>query len=231
MASILKPDQATREEANKSSGFVGVAGFNLDDFAEAGVRHLRSVEGEAGRILEKAHQEAVRIKEEARREGLAQGLAAAELEAAGKVRAAADKQVAEHIPLLESVVQQISDLEGEYLNSFRECLLGTTLAATERIVLARLDREPELLGRWAEAALAAAKTSRKLIIALHPETLVEHGERLEMLLASPGMPEETRIEPDETIEPAGIVVRCEGGAVEMTLSRQLERLDEMLRGT
>lgn len=208
----------------------GVSGFNLDDFAEAGVKHLKAVEREAARILEEARKEGEKIKKLAHEEGLASGLQAAEKEADRRVKAGVDQSIAIQMPLLEAAVQQISDIETEFIESFRQCLLGTALAAAERLVLARLEHEPELLERWAEAAIGATKTARKLVLAVHPETLVSHGERFEALLASPGLPEDTRIEPDESVEPAGVVVRCEGGAVEMTLSHQLERLDELLRG-
>lgn len=230
MASILKPHQSAPKVVERASGMEGVAGFNLDDFAEAGVRHLKAVENEAARILADARQEAAKIKQQAQQDGFQQGLKDAEKEAANRVKAGVDQEVAVQLPMLESVVQQLSDTEQKFLESFQECLLGTVLAATERVVLARLEKEPEVLTRWAESAINAAKTARKLVVAVHPETLVSHGEKLEMLLAAPGLPEDVRIEPDESVEPAGVVVRCEGGIVEMTLSNQLERLDEMLHG-
>jgi flagellar biosynthesis/type III secretory pathway protein FliH len=231
MASILKPNQSPADQGRQESGFASAAGFNLDDFAAAGVRHLKAAEAEAQRVLEDARREAEVIKANASKQGLEQGLQQAQLEADARVKEAVDQELSRHVPLLESIVQQISDLETSYLDSFRENLLGTALAAAERLTLARLDREPELLTRWAEKAIGLAKSARRLTVAIHPETLAEHGTHLEALLAAPGMPEDTRIEPDETVEPAGVVVRCDGGSVDMTLSSQLERLDEMLRGS
>lgn len=229
MASILKPHQSAARDQERAVRVEGVSGFNLDDFAEAGVKHLKAVEKEAARILEDARKEAESIRKKAHEEGLASGLNAAEKEAEQRVKAGVDREIATQMPLLESAVQQISDIESEFIESFRQCLLGTALAAAERLVVSRLETEPELLERWAEVAIGSVKTARKLVLAVHPETLVSHGERFEALLASPGLPEDSRLEPDETVEPAGVVVRCEGGAVEMTLSHQLERLDEMLR--
>lgn len=230
MASILKSHHSGPQSAERAVRVEGVSGFNLDDFAEAGIKHLKAVEREAARILADAREEAERIKQQAHEEGWASGLQAAEKEVDRRVKADVDQAVAIQMPLLEAAVQQISDIEGEFIESFKRCLLGTALAAAERLVLVRLEWEPELLERWAEVAIGAAKTARKLVLAVHPETLVSHGERFEALLASPGLPEDTRIEADESVEPAGVVVRCEGGAVEMMLSQQLERLEEMLRG-
>jgi flagellar biosynthesis/type III secretory pathway protein FliH len=109
-------------------------------------------------------------------------------------------------------------------------LIATVIAATERVVLSKLDTEPAVLDRWAAAAIDACNSAKRYVVLVHPETLASHGEALEQLLSKPGMPEDSRIEPDESIEPAGVVVRTDGGAVALTLSDQLQRLDEMLRG-
>lgn len=203
--------------------------FNFDDFAAAGVRRLKAAETEAARILEAARIEAAQIKQKAKAEGLAEGLAATAKESDARVAAGVTREVAKRMPVLEETAKQIGAAEQDYLDEFRETLIATSLAAAERIVRGRLEREPELLTRWAAEALQAAKTARRLVVAVHPETLVAHGEALEQLLTAPGLPEETRIEPDESVEPAGVVVRREGGTVDLQLKQQLARLDELLR--
>lgn len=230
MATILKSKQPEAPPAGKPAGMTGLAGFNLDDFAQAGVRHLKAVEAEAAAILQRARQEAEAIRQRAVEEGQATGYAAGMETAAEEIRQQVAVEVAERIPALEAATQQISDVQEAYLSEYRRLLVSTVLAATERLVLSRLDREPEMIERWAEVALTASKTASRLTIAVHPETLVQHGETFERLLTAPGMPEDSRIEPDESVEPSGVVVRSEAGVVEMTLSRQLERLDAMLRG-
>ena len=208
----------------------GLAGFNLDDFAQAGIRHLKSVEAESERLLDNAKRQAQSMRETAKQEGRVEGYQAGLEDAEAEIRKRVEQQVAERLPALESLLQQISQIQDQYLADFRDTLITTVISATERIVLHRLENEPELLARWAESALSAARTAQRITIAVHPETLVDHGEVLERLLSAPGMPEDSRIEPDESIEPAGIVVRGDEGVVDMTLSRQLERLDQLLRG-
>ncbi|WP_164102880.1 FliH/SctL family protein [Candidatus Laterigemmans baculatus] len=205
-----------------------MANFNLDDFAAAGARHLRAAEAEAARLLEVARTEAEAIKKRAHAEGRAAGLAAGAKEADAKVAAAVKREVATRMPVLEQTAQQIGTLEESFLEEFRATLVATALAAAERVVRARLESEPAVVVRWAAEAVQAAKTARRLVIAVHPETLAAHGEALEQLLSSPGLPEDSRIEPDESVEPAGVVVRRDGGTVDLQLNEQLTRLAELL---
>lgn len=226
MATVLK---SSTPPAEPRGGFSGVAEFNFDDFAAAGARRIKAAEAEAAQILAAARAEAEEIKQKAKADGLADGLAATAKESAARVAAGVKSEVAKRMPILEQTALQMGEVERNFLEEFRQTLIATSLAAAERIVRTRLEREPELLTRWAAEALQAAKTARRLVVAVHPETLVAHGEALEQLLSTPGLPEETRIEPDESVEPAGVVVRREGGSVDLQLREQLARLDELLR--
>lgn len=207
-----------------------MANFNLDDFAAVGARHVKAAEAEAARLLAVAREEAEAIKKQAHAEGRAAGLAAAAKEAEAKVTAEVKRQVESRMPVLEQTARQIGELEETFLDEFRGTLVATSLAAAERIVRARLEADSEIVVRWAAEAIQAAKTARRLVIAVHPETLVAHGESLEQLLTVPGLPDDSRIEPDESVEPAGVVVRREGGMVDLQLNEQLARLGELLRG-
>lgn len=226
MATVLK---SSNPSVASPGGFAGVTEFNFDDFAAAGVRHLKSAEAEAARILEAARAEAAEVRQQAHAEGLAEGLAATAKESEARIATGVSREVGKRMPILEATARHLGEAEQVFLEEFRETLIATSLAAAERIVRGRLEREPELLTRWAAEALQAAKTARRLVVAVHPETLVAHGEALEQLLSAPGLPEETRIEPDESVEPAGVVVRREGGTVDLQLKQQLDRLDELLR--
>jgi len=227
MATILKSNAPL---PSASAEFTGVAGFNLDDLAAVGARQLRAVETEAERILAAAREESQAIRQQAAEQGRAEGIQQGMRDAEQRIAQQSQAEVAKRIPLLEATLQQCCNLQRDYLESFRETLIATVIAATERVVLRKLETEPEVLQRWAEAAIAACNSAKRIVVLVHPETLASHGEALEQLLAKPGLPEDSRIEPDESIEPAGVVVRTEGGSVTLTLSEQLQRLDEMLRG-
>ncbi len=54
---------------------------------------------------------------------------------------------------------------------------------------------------------------------------------MEALLRSASVPEDTRLEPDESLEPFGVVVRQLGGSIDSQLSSQLESLQRQLLPT
>lgn len=229
MASILKTHQQT-QASTASGGPQGLAGFNLDDLAQAGLRQIKTAEAEAAKILRAAEEEGKRIRARAEDEGKRAGFQAGMKEAEAKIRGDVAQQLSEQIPALEATVEQISEIYQQYLDEFRSLLVPTALGAAERIVLARLEQDGEVLTRWAAAALDAARTSPRLTLVVHPETLTTHGDALRRLLAAPSMPHAAELETDESVAPHSVLVRTDGGSVRLSLREQIARLDEMLRG-
>ena len=66
-------------------------------------------------------------------------------------------------------------------------------------------------------------------MAVNPETLALLGQEFDEMLSMPGMPEQTRVIPDESVAPTEVVVRQTGGEIRAGLEAQLERLSEVLR--
>lgn len=231
MASILKSEPA-ESQPSSPNGLSGLTGFNLDDLAEAGLKQLKEIQAEATKILSRANKEAVLIRQQAHEAGLAEGRAAAVTETEKQIRDGVQKQLREQLPMYQKLVDQLGSLQSEYLQQWSSTLIATSLGIAERIVLSKFEADEGVLVRWTEEALSMARTARQLVIAVHPETLVRHGEKLEELFSTAGMPEDIRIEADESVEPVGVVVRVDGsGQIDMALSQQLSRLDSMLRGT
>jgi flagellar assembly protein FliH len=92
----------------------------------------------------------------------------------------------------------------------------------------RLDSERELLVRWAGQALQSTRAATRLTLAVHPETLAQLGRSFDQLLASSELPEQTHVQPDESVDRNTVVVRQNGGDIVAGLQAQLERLEEML---
>ena len=86
----------------------------------------------------------------------------------------------------------------------------------------------DLLVRWAEEALRSTRSAQRLVVAVHPETLAELGGALDQLLSQSDLPEQTHIEPDESVDRNDVVVRQLGGEINAGLTAQLRRLEEML---
>ena len=68
----------------------------------------------------------------------------------------------------------------------------------------------------------------RLTLAVHPETLAELGVALDQLLAGPDLPEQTHVEPDESVDRNTVIIRQHGGEINAGLTAQLRRLEELL---
>lgn len=180
-------------------------------------------------MLEQAGVEADRIKRSAHTTGLAEGRDAAAKEAQEKLARAIDQRLGEHTSAVRSAVDQIADLHQRWMDQYAERLIEIAVSIAERILRERLDREPTILARWVKEALQESRSAQRLTVAVHPETLAELGGLLDELLATPGLPEETTLLPDESVPRTGVVVRQIGGAIDAGLQTQLDQLSSQLR--
>jgi len=226
MASVLKPNVTPVLPASSSPS--GLAGFNFEDLSQQARRQLDASRQEADRLLETAKAEIAALRQQAYDDGLRAGRQTAETEAEDKLRRGIDARVGEHGTAMRSMVQQIASVHEQWLQSYADSFVSTVIAVSERVIRGRLDREPEVIARWAAESLAAARSANRLTVAVHPETLAELGQSLDDLLRHPGLPDETSVIPDESVPKAGVVVRQVGGEVIATLETQLERLREAL---
>lgn len=230
MAIVLKNLDRHRAP-QEAHGASGLTELNLDDLAAMARRQLQESENRAREVIVAAGEEAEKIRAQAYQEGLLQGRAAGERETEQQIRAGVEKRLREELPLFESLVIELATSQSKFLTDLRGTLVSTSLAIAERIIVARLEREPEILERWTQAALDAARTARNIVLVVHPETLAMHGTELEQLLQRTGNRDEVRIEASEEVPVAGVMLRCDGGAIDMSLGEQLARLDELIRGT
>ncbi len=82
--------------------------------------------------------------------------------------------------------------------------------------------------QWAGDALRSTRAASSLTLAVHPETLAQLGQAFDELLVSSELPEQTAVEPDESVDRNAVVVRQNGGEIEAGLQAQLQRLEELL---
>ncbi|TVQ02239.1 MAG: hypothetical protein EA381_03875 [Planctomycetaceae bacterium] len=206
----------------------GLAGFNFEDLSQRAKSQLETCDRELVRIRERAVAEAKRIQQQAHEEGLQAGRAVAAAEADERLRHQVEERVGKLVSATEGMLRQITESHQAWMADYAESLTATAVAIAERVVRQCLRQEPELIARWAEEALWAARSADRLTVAVHPETLAELGPKLDELLTRPGLPEDISIIPDETVPREGVSVRQTGGEVSATLQGQLERLAEAL---
>lgn len=223
MATVVKANAA--QTCTSASGLVG---FNLDDFAASGRQQIDAARQEAQKILDHARRAAAETEKKAREEGYAAGFNEGQNEAQKTSEQQIQAEVARRLPAMQQTVDELAKKESEWLKQFADTLTKVSVAMAEKIVRRRLEAEPKIVLKWAEEALHHIRSARQLVVAVHPETLVELGEDLENLLRAADLPDTSRLEPDESVERAGVIVRQEGGAVDVQLRAQLDKLASML---
>ena len=226
MANILKAnDSAPRPQRHVATG---LAGFNLDDLSRRAKQQLDECQLEIARLREAAESEAETLRTQAHQQGLADGRRQAAEESEAKIRQAVDARIGEHGLAIRSMVEQIGKEHQDWMQGYADALVSTVIAVSERVIRGRLEREREIIARWAEDSLRASRSADRLTVAVHPETLAELGQTLDELLGQPGLPEETSIIPDESVPRDGVIVRQVGGEVVATLQSQLDSLRGLL---
>lgn len=228
MATVLK-SKSPAGPAKPTGGVTGLAGFNLNDLADQGRQQLEATRAEIRTLLSKAQEQAEQMRKQADQRGYQEGLQRAQVDADEKLRKRAEARAKQQLALIRGATEQLHRSHGEWMQQYGEALSGIALAAAERIVRSRLEQEPELLVRWADEALRSTRTASRLTVAVHPETLAELGPLFDELLASSDLPEQTHVEPDESLTRSEVVVRQSGGEIRAGLEAQLSRLEEMLR--
>lgn len=229
MANVLKKILGTGEYPDPvSSTMKGLAGFNLTDLADEGRQALDQSRRDAEKVLADAQAEAESIRKEARERGYQDGLEQAAIDAESRLQAAAIERAQTGLDLVQSALDQIQNTHQHWMDQYAQSLTSLVLAATQRIVARELAWDPKLIVAWAKQAVGSARSACQLTVAVHPETLALIGQSLDDMLASPDLPEQTFVEPDESVGPTEVVVRQKGGEIHAGLTAQLQRLEELL---
>lgn len=219
-----------------------LAGFNLDDLVHTGQNQIEQTRVRIDEMLAEARlqAEAILIEAEARSHG--DGLRRAEQEVAARVAREAESKAREQVQLLTRGVAAMRQSYNDWMRQYADVLTETALAAAERLTRSQLtlpsqrsgtvapavEAQEHLLVTWAREALHSTRSSTRLVLAVHPDTLAELGQHLDELLADPNLPEESTVMPDENLDVGDVVVRHDGGEILAGLADQLRRLREEL---
>ena len=227
MAIVLKSDSVA-EKTPVARSVSGLAGFNLSDLADEGRTRLEECRTQIRQMLDQARQEAAALKQQADQQGYREGMQRAAEESDRKLNEQAEQRAKDGLQVIQNAVQQMHRAHENWMGQYAASLTQIALSAAEKIVLRRLDDEPTLVVQWAEEALQSTRASTRLTLAVHPETLAQFGQAFDALLAGSNLPEQTVIEPDESLQVNEVVVRQDGGDINAGLTAQLRRLQELL---
>lgn len=234
MAIVLKSSDRSASSADpdgakpRPEAATGLAGFNLDDLAQEGRRQLEACRREVAEMLDQARRDAETIRDDAKREGYQAGVEQASADYDEKLRQASEARAREQLASLTGATESMRQAYETWMTRYAEILSTTAIAAAEKVIGRELERDRELLVRWAERALHGTRAAERLSLVVHPETLAELGPLLDDLLASPDFPEQTEVRGDESVARHDVVVRQDGGEIRAGMTAQLDRLRESL---
>lgn len=218
------PPAATKAARDVS----GLAGFNLNDLANQGKASLDAARAEVRRMLDQAKAEVQAIHDDAKRAGFAEGKQQADVDFQRRVDEAAEAKSKASVATMKTTVAAMQKELNHWMASYNDHLNELIIGATQRIVTRKLEDEPELVVRWTGQALQSTRSATKLVVAVHPDTLVNLGDQFESILQWSELPEQTEVRPDESVAIGDVSIRQTGGEIRAGLTAQLERLKELL---
>jgi len=227
MATVLKSNR-TIDTSEAARNVSGLAGFNLDDFADQGRIRIDQCKAEIQKRLDEAHKEAERIRKQAHEKGYAEGLEKAARDSEQRIKQEAETLASQSLATIHDALKQLHETYDRWMQEYCDSLSAIAISAAEKVIKRKLEQDASLLVSWADEAVRSTRSATRLTLAVHPETLANLGHSFDELLASPDLPEQTMVEPDESVAIDSVVVRQPGGEIRAGLEDQLDQLRELL---
>ncbi|MEM6330037.1 MAG: FliH/SctL family protein [Planctomycetota bacterium] len=221
MATIIKRDDQHQHPAGDAVR--GVA-FNFQDLAGHADEYVASVRREAAKVVQQAHADAEAVRAKAEQAGRQAAEAAIEQVLNDKVA----QRMASIRPALDSLVDQLADARGAWLDHWDRSAVGLAARMAERIVRGQLEQRPEITVGWVREALQLASGSAAIRVRLNPADHQNLGPQVEALAESMGRLAGATLVADATVSAGGCVVETEYGTIDQQVESQLQRLIEDL---
>lgn len=170
---------------------------------------IAAAERRAAAIVASAEQ----ARDEARRDGYAQGLSAA--------RAEVEAECARYVELIRAAAQEGKSIRDQVAAQSLVVVARAVELALQRIVLDWYTEHPESTLAICEEALRLAPAEQLVSVRVHPSVAA----RVEAALGDLGR----YVRPDAGVELGGCIVDLEGGTIDATLEARLGSISEALR--
>ena len=205
-----------------------VIGFNLSDLAEESRQKIESCRDTVKSMLAEAEAEAEQIRETARLEGYQIGLKEAEERIAKEINEQAEIKAKEKLDRLHDSVTELYSVHGEWMKQYADSLTQLATAIAERVVRQQLHSSPDIILQWVQESLNQLRLSSEIKLTLHPDTISEIGESLEIMIRNEGRIEEIELASDSNLGRHEVMVSQEQGEIHAGMMAQLNRLGDML---
>lgn len=183
------------------------------DIVAAAERRAAEIVAAAERRAAELIASAEDVREAARREGYAEGLAAA--------RAEAEAQFAAYLDLARAAAQEGKRIRDQLAQQSLAVVARAVELALRRIVPDWYESHPDSIIAVCEDALRLAPSEQVLSIRVHPSL----AGRVEVALGELGR----YVRPDAGVEIGGCIVDLEGGTIDATLDARLGSLAQALQ--
>jgi flagellar assembly protein FliH len=176
--------------------------------------------GTPAQILMRAAAEAESIRELARAEGHAEGLAQGHDAGLAELKAAADA--------LHTAVTALDRQADELARSVERDAVELALALAAKILAGTLDVQPERILDIVSGALRRIAERRRVVVVVDPADLETVSAAIAELTSQAGGIELCEVHADRRVGRGGAIVRTAESEVDLTVQTQLERAREVI---
>lgn len=194
--------------------------FNFEDMAVRANDYLDGIRGEARKIVARAQQEAVAIKEQARREGYRAGQQ--------QMDEIVRNQLATVLPALKQTVQDVEHARQAWLVHWEAAAVHVAAAIAGRILRREITDMPAFATGQLREALELAAGASHLRIRLNPDDHAAMAGQADVLTKEFAPLATAEILPDPDITPGGCRVETNFGSIDQQIESQLARIEEEL---
>jgi flagellar assembly protein FliH len=210
--------------ADEPAGFVADDAFLFDQLPPA-PPSSRRVDPEAARrngaaIVEAAEADAMRIREEARAEGYAQGLQMGRDEAASQTAPAAQA--------LATALAEIDAERARLADEIEAAAVELALGIAEKAVTAAIAVEPARVVDVVRGALRCLVERERVTILVNPEDLDVVRESVDSLVRQLGGIEHCEVQEERRVQRGGAIVRSTAAEIDARVTTKLERARELI---
>lgn len=182
---------------------------------------MQEAHSRAEALVAAAQQEAHAIREQARREGYAEGMVAgrAELRELGEPA----------VQALSEAIERVRELEAQACDAVESQAAVLAVDIAEKVVAGAIAVEPERVLDVVEGALRAIVERERLVIQVNPDDLAIVREGLDELTGSLGGIDHVEVHEERRVPRGGAVIRTVVGEIDATIRTKLERAREAVK--
>jgi flagellar assembly protein FliH len=180
------------------------------------VERERKIVGEVSRRVEM-------IKEEAYKDGFAEGIEAGKQDVYNQTKAESEDK----LNILTEMINEVLVVKENIITNQKDEVYKLVRNLTKWVILKELKDDGDYISRLLEKLIVEAQTTSNLLIQVNQQQFSAMPEVLKTVQAVVGKLDNVRVEIDYDISENGIVVDSDNGIIRGTIEQQFESLDKL----